>query len=1053
MFAAVKIFDNKVFKQLPSGLVPKKVPIHLPSGNIVYGIRYVRSDSYSDEIADDKEFFISFEDMYEEISSKDILHAMDYINKIEGLLPLINTNEIERIKIDLLDNNDEEGMDSVDFIQRTFDDLYYDIKTIKTTYNRMIKLVEGEENELRLILLERLRSRINFLNRYIFVVDQGEIKSLAEISYRDIRVDKTHYDHNMFHIDSVVTSLKEYKKTGSNYGTKMMMYIMKKFIESDSNIAYTTPLNDHVMKYYRKFGFTNTEESIDLFISKDVAKESYNKLARFFRMPLVKQGTLDTDEQWIKELLSLEQEYGILAGSFNANSIMIQKEDILYSVKSIILRDDKKFLILKDAYSDWWDLPGGHRDETETSIEALKREIKEETNLSVIDQRELFTEKLQLGKDPPKPVKFFLVIAKGGIELSEEHLDFKWVSYQESFKYNLGVFHQIIKKFFRDFNVIKQEYGILVDRNYLSKQIINQKIADRPGLVQREVLVHPQGREPYKRRQWVKVDTVEDKDLIRSLEIFDNLDEETYKIMDLIDDMWSSLIIDPSESYSSSRKNLHNIFQITNNVLGVLDEYPLLNIHLKDYVYLQLSKVLSNIQNLPYIEYADIDHPLYNDFKNDVIKKTTDNDVLYYAILMESSIDIAKIAVDRYIYLNLDNVDNLVNLYNNLPVYDEKNKVRRLVSSYTRTNIATYIPIAGLNNLSLEVSNEHLRKSISKRKDIHNTFIYPELITYFQKYFSMPDKLSQRLEQEIAYLSDMEISDPSENFVKIIEELYKETPYGLIHKKIRDDWELSSSNLLSGLLKDSISRQFNTPIIFHADSIDIDHIQNKINEVYDAYSHLGFTREFVDSYVITNKRLSKNIYGHVYPKMPSLDVYRGTTSDEVREITEELSKSPDPNNNRLYDAIKKISDIAEKYNIKDMNDIPLQFRGDLYNFSSVEIEYALQMLKYHPKFRENLIAEYQENINYQRNLYLERYGMKGLKGVILHNPVSSWSLDDSIAEDFARRNKEGGIVLKKTLSPEDMWSFFPMHSIKGNERECLVINNLNNETEIVNIVG
>ena len=64
MFAAVKIFDNKVFKQLPSGLVPKKVPIHLPSGNIVYGIRYVRSDIYSDEIADDKEFFISFEDIY-----------------------------------------------------------------------------------------------------------------------------------------------------------------------------------------------------------------------------------------------------------------------------------------------------------------------------------------------------------------------------------------------------------------------------------------------------------------------------------------------------------------------------------------------------------------------------------------------------------------------------------------------------------------------------------------------------------------------------------------------------------------------------------------------------------------------------------------------------------------------------------------------------------------------------------------------------------------------------------------------------------------------------
>ena len=129
--------------------------------------------------------------------------------------------------------------------------------------------------------------------------------------------------------------------------------------------------------------------------------------------------------------------------------------DIKMSVKAIICQDynadgDERFLILKDEGTDWWDLPGGHLEDGETSDEALMREVNEETGLECDGHEEIFTKWMKLG-DEEKAVMFFFSDASGDVELSEEHTDYAWITIDEINDYNLGVFSDVIEEAFQDY--------------------------------------------------------------------------------------------------------------------------------------------------------------------------------------------------------------------------------------------------------------------------------------------------------------------------------------------------------------------------------------------------------------------------------------------------------------------------------------------------------------------------------------------------------------------------------------------------------------------------
>ena len=129
--------------------------------------------------------------------------------------------------------------------------------------------------------------------------------------------------------------------------------------------------------------------------------------------------------------------------------------DIQLSVKAIILDNYKafdyennhKFLILKDSGSDWWDLPGGHLEDGELLADGLEREINEETGLDLRNSSEIFIKQLILGEET-KPVMFYFAGVRGDVELSDEHLDYAWITLDEINDYNLGVFVDVLEEAF-----------------------------------------------------------------------------------------------------------------------------------------------------------------------------------------------------------------------------------------------------------------------------------------------------------------------------------------------------------------------------------------------------------------------------------------------------------------------------------------------------------------------------------------------------------------------------------------------------------------------------
>ena len=122
----------------------------------------------------------------------------------------------------------------------------------------------------------------------------------------------------------------------------------------------------------------------------------------------------------------------------------VRGEDIPISVKAIIKDHAGRMLVLRDAYSDYWDLPGGHVQEGEILEAALRREVQEEIGLSVGACHQVDTRLLELnGK--LRPILFYSVEYIGGQpRCSEEHLGYQWASQPELSRLNLGVFKKVL---------------------------------------------------------------------------------------------------------------------------------------------------------------------------------------------------------------------------------------------------------------------------------------------------------------------------------------------------------------------------------------------------------------------------------------------------------------------------------------------------------------------------------------------------------------------------------------------------------------------------------
>jgi 8-oxo-dGTP diphosphatase len=118
-----------------------------------------------------------------------------------------------------------------------------------------------------------------------------------------------------------------------------------------------------------------------------------------------------------------------------------------------IIQRDGKVLITKRSVAfqnGKWCLPGGHIDIGETALDAVKREVKEETNLDFVNVKffryydEFFPEQ-----------KFHAVVlifygeAKGKEKLNEESSDYRWISEEDLDDFDFLFHHKrIIREFF-----------------------------------------------------------------------------------------------------------------------------------------------------------------------------------------------------------------------------------------------------------------------------------------------------------------------------------------------------------------------------------------------------------------------------------------------------------------------------------------------------------------------------------------------------------------------------------------------------------------------------
>jgi len=125
---------------------------------------------------------------------------------------------------------------------------------------------------------------------------------------------------------------------------------------------------------------------------------------------------------------------------------------MIQSAKAVICKDEK-YLLLKRSegsnnYKGSWEFPGGKFDQNESLENCLIRETFEETNLVLKAIGKIFEYRHQ---DNVREINFHIVEVsdfEGKIKLSEEHLEYSWVSIEELENYCLS---PIVEVYFKEF--------------------------------------------------------------------------------------------------------------------------------------------------------------------------------------------------------------------------------------------------------------------------------------------------------------------------------------------------------------------------------------------------------------------------------------------------------------------------------------------------------------------------------------------------------------------------------------------------------------------------
>lgn len=119
--------------------------------------------------------------------------------------------------------------------------------------------------------------------------------------------------------------------------------------------------------------------------------------------------------------------------------------NVIFGQKAFIINAKKQILILKrqnsEIYNDLWDVPGGKLEQGDTLLEAITREIKEESGMQLEKIIAVLSSSKFQGQAADNPIIFrniYLVKAQGNVVISTEHQEFKWIEAGELKQYTFG---------------------------------------------------------------------------------------------------------------------------------------------------------------------------------------------------------------------------------------------------------------------------------------------------------------------------------------------------------------------------------------------------------------------------------------------------------------------------------------------------------------------------------------------------------------------------------------------------------------------------------------
>ena len=95
-------------------------------------------------------------------------------------------------------------------------------------------------------------------------------------------------------------------------------------------------------------------------------------------------------------------------------------------------------LLQRNDGNNVYEIPGGKRENNEDIVDALKREVLEETGLSINEYKLVYVSPIFENHPFLKPflnIGYLCLVDESNVVISNEHLDYKWVSIEDLSSY------------------------------------------------------------------------------------------------------------------------------------------------------------------------------------------------------------------------------------------------------------------------------------------------------------------------------------------------------------------------------------------------------------------------------------------------------------------------------------------------------------------------------------------------------------------------------------------------------------------------------------------